>query len=247
MTYSSPSLNLSWYVRRQELGWMDSTDFPRSLPFQSKHIDSPSSLDGSESERKVGLYDENAETSVQDFSAEEERALLRKVRPRTAIPQPPLALAHVWHSPRAQIDWHVLPLLIAAYLIKNIDGNAISYVKIMNKGEPGNILTMLDITADQFTWTATVFTIPFMLAEIPSSEFSVLGKSVADCPLTCCLSTDRSALQGIWSSRSLHSHHRRVVHRLRLRCGKQESGGPARVEVLPRSSRSPFPPPSAPC
>lgn len=174
---------------------MDSADFPRSLSLQSKHIDSPPSLDGSESERKVGLYDENVETSVvQDFSAEEERALLRKVRPRAAISQHPLALANGQHSPRTQIDWHVLPLLIAAYLIKNIDGNAISYVKIMNKGEPGNILAMLDITTDQFTWTATLFTIPFMLAEIPSSEFSVLGKSVADCPLTCCLSTDRSAL-----------------------------------------------------
>ncbi len=63
----------------------------------------------------------------------------------------------------------MLPLLIAAYLIKNIDGNAISYVKIMNQGQKGNIMTELGMTTDYFAWQATVFTIPFILTEVPSN------------------------------------------------------------------------------
>lgn len=59
--------------------------------------------------------------------------------------------------------------MIAAYLIKNVDGNAISYVKIMNKGEVGNIMTVLGMSTDYFAWQSTVFTIPFILTEVPSN------------------------------------------------------------------------------
>ncbi|WVQ84828.1 hypothetical protein IAT38_006985 [Cryptococcus sp. DSM 104549] len=70
-----------------------------------------------------------------------------------------------------QVDLRLLPLLILAYLIKNLDVNSISYVKIIAAGKPTNILTELHITSDYYAWTSTVYTIPFILAEIPSNLF----------------------------------------------------------------------------
>ncbi|KAI5480543.1 MFS general substrate transporter [Pseudohyphozyma bogoriensis] len=60
-----------------------------------------------------------------------------------------------------KIDLNVMPLLILAYLIKNIDSNAISYVKSMNPNTPTNIAIQLGMSTNAYAWTSTIFTIPF--------------------------------------------------------------------------------------
>ncbi|ODO06734.1 hypothetical protein I350_04093 [Cryptococcus amylolentus CBS 6273] len=68
-----------------------------------------------------------------------------------------------------RVDWRLLPLLILAYLLKNLDGNSISYAKVISSGKSTNILKELNITTDYYAWTSTIFTIPFILAEVPSN------------------------------------------------------------------------------
>ncbi|WWC71968.1 uncharacterized protein I206_105927 [Kwoniella pini CBS 10737] len=66
-------------------------------------------------------------------------------------------------------DWRLLPLLIAMYLCKNMDGNLVSYVKTMNTGESGNILKSLNITANQFAFAQTCFSVTYIVFEVPSN------------------------------------------------------------------------------
>ncbi|KAK4684453.1 hypothetical protein P7C73_g5723, partial [Tremellales sp. Uapishka_1] len=70
---------------------------------------------------------------------------------------------------KRKADWRLLPILITAYLIKNMDGNIVSYVKTMNTGEASNILKSLHMTTDQYAFAATCFTVPFIIFEIPSN------------------------------------------------------------------------------
>ncbi|WVQ67112.1 uncharacterized protein L199_005307 [Kwoniella botswanensis] len=66
-------------------------------------------------------------------------------------------------------DWRLLPILIAIYLCKNMDGNLVSYVKTMNAGEPTNILNSLNITANQFAYASTCFSVTYIVFEVPSN------------------------------------------------------------------------------
>jgi len=68
-----------------------------------------------------------------------------------------------------KIDLHVMPLLILLYLCKNLDVNNISYVPTMNKGTDTNVYNKLDMTKDDWSWTSTIYFIPFVLFEVPST------------------------------------------------------------------------------
>ncbi|ORY35298.1 major facilitator superfamily domain-containing protein [Naematelia encephala] len=70
---------------------------------------------------------------------------------------------------KRRVDWHLLPLLILAYLVKNMDGNVVSYVKVMNSGKSTNVLKELDISTDQWADMSTIFTVFFFIFEIPSN------------------------------------------------------------------------------
>lgn len=62
-----------------------------------------------------------------------------------------------------------MPLLILLYLLKNLDVNNASYVKTMNVGSGSDVLSELNMSVNDWAWISTVYTIPFVLFEIPSS------------------------------------------------------------------------------
>ncbi|KAL4942262.1 hypothetical protein BDV06DRAFT_211994 [Aspergillus oleicola] len=68
-----------------------------------------------------------------------------------------------------RVDWRLIPLLCMLYLMKKIDENNAANAKIMNKGTDRNILTQLGITSDQFSMITVLYTVPYILAEIPSN------------------------------------------------------------------------------
>ncbi len=68
-----------------------------------------------------------------------------------------------------RVDLHLMPLMILLYLCKNLDVNNISYLTTMNKGTHHNVLTELEMTKDDWSWTSTIYFIPFIIFEIPST------------------------------------------------------------------------------
>ncbi|KPM41481.1 hypothetical protein AK830_g5064 [Neonectria ditissima] len=85
------------------------------------------------------------EVALTALTADEERKLIRRV------------------------DWRLIPLLSMLYLMKKIDENNASNARIMNKGTDRNILTQLGITSDQYGMIAVLYTVPYILAEVPSN------------------------------------------------------------------------------
>lgn len=70
--------------------------------------------------------DETARRNRTLLSAQEEKALLRR------------------------IDWRIMTICSLLFLLKNIDADNISNARIMNKGTDRNIMTELDMTSDQY-------------------------------------------------------------------------------------------------
>jgi hypothetical protein len=56
-----------------------------------------------------------------------------------------------------RIDWHMMPLLSIAFLLKNIDYTNVSNAKIMNTGTHQNILKQLGMTANEFNFVSTIY------------------------------------------------------------------------------------------
>ncbi|KAI0469650.1 major facilitator superfamily domain-containing protein [Xylariaceae sp. FL0804] len=105
------------------------------------------------SERKTAIDDAELlteEASVREaaltaLTVEQERKLVRKV------------------------DWRLVPLLCLLYLVKKLDESNVSNAKIMNKGTGRNILTELGISSDEYSLITVVYTVPYIVAEIPSN------------------------------------------------------------------------------
>ena len=70
--------------------------------------------------------DETARSDRTLLSAQEEKALLRR------------------------IDWRIMTVCSLLFLLKNIDADNISNARIMNKGTDRNIMTELKMTSDQY-------------------------------------------------------------------------------------------------
>ncbi|KAK0482181.1 MFS general substrate transporter [Armillaria novae-zelandiae] len=68
-----------------------------------------------------------------------------------------------------RVDLHLLPLLMLAYLLKNLDSNIVSYVKTINTGKATNILKELHMTTDEYGYLSTIFTCTFLAFEVPSN------------------------------------------------------------------------------
>ncbi|CUM63869.1 uncharacterized protein PRCAT00001457001 [Priceomyces carsonii] len=68
-----------------------------------------------------------------------------------------------------RIDLRLMPLLILLYLCKNLDVNNAGFVKTMNVGASTNILSELNMSVNDWAWVSTIYTIPFILFEIPST------------------------------------------------------------------------------
>jgi hypothetical protein len=56
-----------------------------------------------------------------------------------------------------RVDWHLMPLLSIAFLLKNVDYSNVSNVKIMNTGTHQNILKQLGMTANEFNFVSTIY------------------------------------------------------------------------------------------
>lgn len=68
-----------------------------------------------------------------------------------------------------KVDLHLMPLLILVYLFKNLDVNNVSYLPTLNLGTGHNILNQLNMTKDDWSWVGTIYFIPFVIFEIPST------------------------------------------------------------------------------
>ncbi|GAA5861368.1 hypothetical protein JCM8547_006108 [Rhodosporidiobolus lusitaniae] len=68
-----------------------------------------------------------------------------------------------------KVGLYILPILILAYLNKNLN------VNIIDVDKPSNILTELNMTSDDYAWTSTVYTIPFILFGTSNVLFNIQG------------------------------------------------------------------------
>ncbi|WWC93883.1 hypothetical protein V866_000720 [Kwoniella sp. B9012] len=68
-----------------------------------------------------------------------------------------------------KVDLRLMPFLLLTYILRGMDGGAISYVKTMNKGSPTNILNQLHMSSNQYSYASTTFTLFYALGELPSN------------------------------------------------------------------------------
>ncbi|GAB7323890.1 hypothetical protein MBLNU13_g07323t1 [Cladosporium sp. NU13] len=68
-----------------------------------------------------------------------------------------------------RIDWRLLPLLAAMYVIKTIDAQNVSNARAMDKGTEHNIMIELNMSSDQFNLVTVAYYIPYIVAEAPSN------------------------------------------------------------------------------
>uniref|UniRef100_A0A0B7KI15 Major facilitator superfamily (MFS) profile domain-containing protein n=1 Tax=Bionectria ochroleuca TaxID=29856 RepID=A0A0B7KI15_BIOOC len=79
------------------------------------------------------------------FTAEEEKAIMRKV------------------------DNRFLILIGFMFMSKNIDFSNVSIIKTMQAGTPNNIMAELGFTPDAYNWVGTIQGIPYIIFELPSN------------------------------------------------------------------------------
>jgi ACS family allantoate permease-like MFS transporter len=65
------------------------------------------------------------------------------------------------------IDWHLLPLMTAAYMIQFLDKQTLAQASIMG------IVEDLDLVGNQFSWAGSIFYIGFLVASYPASMLMV--------------------------------------------------------------------------
>ncbi|KAF2802258.1 retrograde regulation protein 2 [Mytilinidion resinicola] len=68
-----------------------------------------------------------------------------------------------------KVDYHILMLFGLIYMVKQIDVNNASAVKVMAVGKPTNILKQLHMTADQYNWVQSIYYISYIIFELPSN------------------------------------------------------------------------------
>ncbi|GME29232.1 Major facilitator superfamily [Neofusicoccum parvum] len=79
------------------------------------------------------------------FTAEEDKAIMRKV------------------------DRKFLILIGLIYVIKNIDYMNAANVKVLQVGQPSNVLKELNMTANQYNWVQSIYFISYIVFEVPSN------------------------------------------------------------------------------
>lgn len=130
---------------------------------------------------KADLDDEEARREfLSRFTAEDDHRIMRKV------------------------DWRFLPLIGFMYLVKQIDFSNAASIKVLQPGESRNVLTELNMSADQYNWVQTVYYVRRL--PIFCTATRVLTSILYRSP------TSFSKFQAHWCSR-----------KLRLESGKVES------------------------
>ncbi|KAI9148287.1 major facilitator superfamily domain-containing protein [Paramyrothecium foliicola] len=75
-----------------------------------------------------------------------------------------------------KIDWHLMPLMCASYMIQFLDKQTLGQASIMG------IIEDLKLTGNQFSWTGSIFYIGYLAALYPASVLMVkfpIGKFIA--------------------------------------------------------------------
>ncbi|KFY12870.1 hypothetical protein V492_03606 [Pseudogymnoascus sp. VKM F-4246] len=70
---------------------------------------------------------------------------------------------------RRKVDRRFLWLIGLMYIIKNIDYQNAANVKVLQVGQPSNILNELGMTADQYNWVQSIYFISYIVFEVPSN------------------------------------------------------------------------------
>ncbi|GAP91789.1 putative pantothenate transporter [Rosellinia necatrix] len=68
-----------------------------------------------------------------------------------------------------RIDWRLMPVCSLIFFFKALDVDNVANARIMNRGTPRNIMTQLNMTADEFALVTVLYYIPYILAEAPSN------------------------------------------------------------------------------
>lgn len=62
-----------------------------------------------------------------------------------------------------KVDLRFLPLMGFMYLVKQVDYTNAASIKVLQVGQPSNVLTELGMTADQYNWIQTVYFVGLVL------------------------------------------------------------------------------------
>ncbi|KAA8911485.1 major facilitator superfamily domain-containing protein [Sphaerosporella brunnea] len=92
-------------------------------------------------------YEDYRKSVLSKFSVEDEKRVMRKV------------------------DRKFLLLIGVLYLIKNLDYQNAASIKVLQVGQPSNILNELRMTADEYNWVQSIYFISYIIFEVPSNLF----------------------------------------------------------------------------
>ncbi|KAL1959088.1 hypothetical protein VTO42DRAFT_2875 [Malbranchea cinnamomea] len=87
----------------------------------------------------------NRKAFLASFSAEEDKAIRRKV------------------------DRRFLWLIGMIYILKNIDYQNAAAVKVLQVGQPSNIMIQLNMTPNEYNWVQSIYFISYIVFEVPSN------------------------------------------------------------------------------
>ncbi|KAL4937288.1 hypothetical protein BDV06DRAFT_232700 [Aspergillus oleicola] len=68
-----------------------------------------------------------------------------------------------------KVNWRFLWLIGVIYIIKTIDYTNAASVKVLQVGEPRNVLTELNMSADEYNWVQSIYFISYIVFEVPSN------------------------------------------------------------------------------
>ncbi|KAJ5492113.1 Major facilitator superfamily domain general substrate transporter [Penicillium expansum] len=70
---------------------------------------------------------------------------------------------------RRKVDKRFLLLIGLMYMVKQIDVNNVSSIKVLQVGKQSNILNELHMSADQYNWVSSIYMIAYIIFETPSN------------------------------------------------------------------------------
>ncbi|KAK3356486.1 MFS transporter [Lasiosphaeria hispida] len=70
---------------------------------------------------------------------------------------------------RRKVDRKFLWLIGLIYIIKNIDYQNAASVRVLQVGQPTNIIVQLKMTADEYNWVQSIYFISYIVFEVPSN------------------------------------------------------------------------------
>ncbi|PSN59479.1 permease of the major facilitator superfamily [Corynespora cassiicola Philippines] len=68
-----------------------------------------------------------------------------------------------------KVDRRFLFIIGMMYIIKNIDYQNAASAKVLQVGQPSNIMVELDMTANQYNWVQSIYFIAYIIFEVPSN------------------------------------------------------------------------------